>query len=245
MPTVYLAQDSQGRRFEYRDRKRAAWGLSILYPLIPFMGIGLHAATGHPGWLALPLAIMYLGGPLLDWGLGEDENNPPEAVVPQLEADRYYRWLTYAVVPLHFVALIGCAVWAATQPMPVWAQGLLAVVAGMTSGLGINTGHELGHKQTEAGALACQAGAGGPGLWALSRRAQPRPPSDRGHAGGLRQLAHGREHLSLRTAGDLRRHAPRVDAGESSALRAPGTAPGARTTRSCSPMPSRSCCRAR
>ena len=148
MATVYVAQDNEGRRIEYRDRKRLAWGLSVVYPLLPFVGIGLHAATGHPGWLALPLAISYLGGPLLDWWLGEDENNPPEAVVPQLEADRYYRWLTYAVVPLHFLTLIGCAVWAATQPMPLWAQGVLAVVAGMTSGLGINTGHELGHKQT-------------------------------------------------------------------------------------------------
>ena len=148
MATVYVAEDTEGRRIEYRDRKRLAWGLSVVYPLLPFVGIGLHAATGYPGWLALPLAISYLGGPLLDWGLGEDENNPPEALVPQLEADRYYRRLTYAAVPLHFLTLIGCAFWAATQPMPVWALGVLAVVAGMTSGLGINTGHELGHKQT-------------------------------------------------------------------------------------------------
>ena len=149
MATTYVAQDRDGRVVEYRDRKRLAWSLSVLYPLMPFLGIGLHAATGQPGWLALPLAIVYLLGPLLDWAFGEDENNPPEAVVPQLEADRYYRWLTYAVVPLHFVALIGCAVWAETQPMPVWAFVVLAVVAGLTSGLGINTGHELGHKQTK------------------------------------------------------------------------------------------------
>jgi alkane 1-monooxygenase len=32
--------------------------------------------------------------------------------------------------------------------MPWWAIGVLALVAGMTSGLGINTGHELGHKHT-------------------------------------------------------------------------------------------------
>jgi len=148
MSTLYVAQDAQGRSIEYRDRKRLAWSLSVVYPLVPFLGIALHAATGHPGWLALPLAISYIGGPLLDWWLGEDENNPPEAVVPQLEADRYYRMLTYAIVPLHFVTLIGCAVWAATQPMPAWAVVVLAMVAGMTSGLGINTGHELGHKTT-------------------------------------------------------------------------------------------------
>jgi len=51
-------------------------------------------------------------------------------------------------VPLHFLALIGCAVWAGTQDLPWWAFLTLAYVAGTTSGLGINTGHELGHKHT-------------------------------------------------------------------------------------------------
>lgn len=148
MAALYVAHDAHGHRVEYRDRKRLLWSLSLLYPLLPFTGIAIHAATGHPVWLALPLAISYIGGPIVDYALGEDENNPPECVVPQLENDRYYRYLTFATVPLHFVALIGCAVWAATQPMPLWAVGLLALVAGITSGLGINTGHELGHKTT-------------------------------------------------------------------------------------------------
>lgn len=145
---TYIAVDPRRGRVEYRDRKRWLWALSVVYPLVPFSGIGLHAWTGQPLWLLLPLVIGYLGGPLLDAWLGEDENNPPEAVVPQLEADRYYRWLTYAVVPLHFLALIGCAVWAGTQDLPWWAFLALAYVAGTTSGLGINTGHELGHKHS-------------------------------------------------------------------------------------------------
>ncbi len=148
MATVYVAQDAQGRRVEFRDRKRLGWSLSVVYPLLPFVGIGLHATTGHPAWLALPLALNYIVGPLIDHALGEDESNPPEAVVPQLEADPYYRWLTFAVVPLQFAALIGCAVWVATEPMPIWAFGLLALIAGIASGQGINVGHELGHKHT-------------------------------------------------------------------------------------------------
>ena len=144
----YSAVDPRLGRVEYRDRKRWLWALSVVYPLVPFSGIGLHALTGQPAWLLLPLVIGYVGGPILDAWLGEDRNNPPEAVVPQLEADRYYRWLTYAVVPLHFLALIGCAVWAGSQDLPVWAFLALAYVAGTTSGLGINTGHELGHKHT-------------------------------------------------------------------------------------------------
>jgi alkane 1-monooxygenase len=148
MTTTYHALDDTGRTVEYTDRKRAWWALSVVYPLLPFLGIWLHALTGRPIALGLPLLISYGLMPLLDHLIGEDENNPPEAVVQQLDADRYYRWLTWATVPLHFLALIGCAWWAGTQSLPWWAVLLLAYVAGTGSGLGINTGHELGHKHT-------------------------------------------------------------------------------------------------
>lgn len=148
MTTTYRALDGTGQTVEYSDRKRAWWALSVVYPLLPFLGMWLHALTGQPIALGLPLLISYGLMPLLDRLIGEDENNPPEAVVPQLDADRYYRWLTWATVPLHFVALIGCAWWVGTQALPWWAVLLLAYVAGTDSGLGINTGHELGHKHT-------------------------------------------------------------------------------------------------
>ena len=146
MAVTYTAPDAQGRPVSYRDRKRWAWGLSVVWPLLPFTGIAAHHWSGHEIALALPLVISYGLLPLLDAWFGEDENNPPEAVVPQLDADRYYRWLTWATVPLHFVALVGCAWWAATQGLSWWAFALLAYVAGADSGLGLNTAHELGHK---------------------------------------------------------------------------------------------------
>ena len=148
MARVYAADDPQLGRVTYRDRKRAWWLLSVVYPLLPFTGMAAHAASGHEIGLALPLAISYGLMPLLDALIGEDENNPPEAVVPQLEDDRYYRWLTWATVPLHFVALIGCAWWAGTHELSWWALLILGYVAGTDSGLGINTGHELGHKHS-------------------------------------------------------------------------------------------------
>jgi alkane 1-monooxygenase len=148
MSIRYVALDSQGARVEYRDRKRWWWSLSVAYPLLPFAGLAAHAATGWQIALGLPLLISYGLMPLLDFLVGEDRNNPPEAVVPQLEADRYYRWLTWATVPLHFVALIGCAWWVASHALSWWAVLMVAYVAGTDSGLGINTGHELGHKQT-------------------------------------------------------------------------------------------------
>ncbi|HUP07141.1 MAG TPA: fatty acid desaturase, partial [Caldimonas sp.] len=148
MTITYRAVDPEHGPVEYRDRKRWWWLLSVVYPLLPFTGMAAHAATGRQIALGLPLLISYGLMPLLDALIGEDANNPPEAVVPQLEEDRYYRWLTWATVPLHFVALIGCAWWVGTHELSWWALLMFAYVAGTDSGLGINTGHELGHKHT-------------------------------------------------------------------------------------------------
>ena len=145
----YTAELPNGEAIVYVDRKRFLWILSVLYPLQPFLGIWLHAETGNEAWLLLPLFLAYVVNPVFDWILGEDENNPPEEVVLQLDRDRYYRALTYIVVPLHFAALIGAAWWAGTQALSWWAFVGLAAVAGLTSGLGINTGHELGHKKSK------------------------------------------------------------------------------------------------
>lgn len=144
----YTATLPGGETVYYRDRKRWLWLMSVVYPLQPFIGIALHAQTGQQLWLLCPLVLGYVVFPLLDWLIGEDTNNPPEAVVRQLDNDPYYRRLTYLVVPLHFASLVGSAWWAGTQDLSWWAFLGLAVVAGMTSGLGINTGHELGHKNS-------------------------------------------------------------------------------------------------
>jgi len=138
-----------GEAIHYVDRKRWFWSLSVLYPLQPFLGIALHIVTGNELWLLLPILLNYGIAPFVDMLFGEDRNNPPDAVVMQLDQDPYYRRLTYIVVPLHFITLIGTASYAATQELSGWAVLGLAVVAGMTAGLAINTGHELGHKNTK------------------------------------------------------------------------------------------------
>jgi alkane 1-monooxygenase len=138
-----------GEAIHYVDRKRWLWSISVLYPLQPFLGIALHASTGNELWLLLPLLLNYGIAPFIDMLFGEDHNNPPEEVVRQLDEDPYYRRLTYIVVPLHFITLIGTAAYAATQDLSGWAVLGLAVVAGMTAGLAINTGHELGHKNSK------------------------------------------------------------------------------------------------
>jgi len=138
-----------GEAVHYVDRKRWLWLLSVAYPLQPFVAIWLHFITGNELWFLLPIFVNFVVAPLLDWLIGEDRNNPPEAVVMQLDQDLYYRRLTYVVVPLHFVTLIGSAWYAGTQSLSWWAFALIAYVAGTTAGLAINTGHELGHKNSK------------------------------------------------------------------------------------------------
>jgi len=131
----------------YRDRKRYLWLGSLLLPLLALSGIGLYLLTGSEWALASPLAAVYGGTSLLDWLLGEDRSNPPEALVPQLDADPYYRWLPILTVPMHFAVLIVIAGFVGTHAVSAAGIAVLALTAGLYSGLGVNTAHELGHKK--------------------------------------------------------------------------------------------------
>lgn len=144
----YTGVSANGEAIHYVDRKRWFWLLSVAYPLQALVPVGLHASTGNELWFILPFLTSYMLVSLLDWLIGEDTNNPPDEVIMQLEQDLFYRRLTYIVVPLHFITLFACATYALTQPLSWWAFLALAAVAGMTAGLAINTGHELGHKNS-------------------------------------------------------------------------------------------------
>lgn len=145
---VYSGISQNGAAIHYIDRKRWLWALSVLFPLQPFAGIWMHWHTGNQLWLFLGLATSYGLGALMDFVLGEDENNPPEELAMQLDRDPYYRYLTFIVVPLHFITLVGSAWYASAADLSWWGFLGLAMVAGMTAGLAINTGHELGHKNS-------------------------------------------------------------------------------------------------
>jgi alkane 1-monooxygenase len=132
----------------YRDRKRYAWLLSILAPSFVGSGPLLVHFSGQPAWAWAPVVFLYVLVPLLDLLLGEDRSNPPESAVPALEADRYYRRVTYATVPVLWAAFIGAVWYLATQPLPLHAQIAMVLSAGLIGGFGINLGHELGHKTT-------------------------------------------------------------------------------------------------
>ncbi|WP_292937083.1 alkane 1-monooxygenase [Noviherbaspirillum sp.] len=133
----------------YRDRKRYAWLLSLLVPTLVAAGPMLYYAFHDPRVLWVPVLLSYLGLPLLDLVSGQDMSNPPEEMVPLLEADRYYRLVSYALVPLLWCGFI-FGIWFFTRhDLPLHAKLAGVISTGMIGGYGINLGHELGHKRPE------------------------------------------------------------------------------------------------
>ncbi len=131
----------------WTDPKRYAWLLGLLVPTIPFMAWGLVEATGLGVFWWFGPVFVYGIMPALDTLIGKDSANPPDSVLKRLEADRYYRFCTYAYIPLQFAALIGaCWFWAHGDLSLLESLGL-AFTVGLVGGIGINTAHELGHKR--------------------------------------------------------------------------------------------------
>ncbi len=138
-------------RPDWRDGKRYLWLIGAVVPTFLFAGWGLVDATGlGVFWWIGPLFI-YVLIPLLDLAIGADPTNPPDDVVAWLEQDRYYRWVTYAFLPLQYLALVtGCWLIAFHDGLGVVDRLGIAFTLGTLNGVAINTAHELGHKKEHA-----------------------------------------------------------------------------------------------
>jgi alkane 1-monooxygenase len=133
----------------WRDGKRYLWLLGALIPGLPLLGWGLVAATGWSlFWFAGPL-FLFVVVPLADLLVPSDPNNPPEELVPSLEADRYYRWLTYLYLPFQVAVFIWGAWTLSKGSLSVLDKIGVASSLGVVGGVAINTAHELGHKKEE------------------------------------------------------------------------------------------------
>lgn len=133
----------------YRDHKRYAWLLSLLIPTTVLIGPALMLNSGQAWMLWLPVVFFYTIVPLLDRILGEDQSNPPESAVPALDADLYYRWVTYLLAPVLWAAFIFSAWFVSRFDLPLHAMFAMVLISGSVGGFCINLGHELGHKNTQ------------------------------------------------------------------------------------------------
>lgn len=147
---IFVAATKDGDTITYRDTKRYLWIASLLSPLVPAFSALALAATGNPLWSPFALFFYFVLTPLFDAIVGEDPNNPPEAIVEKMADDPYYRRLLFIAVGSHwlnFAVVVGVL---ATVTMPWWAVLLLVIGSGVGAGSGLTVGHELGHKQNRA-----------------------------------------------------------------------------------------------
>jgi alkane 1-monooxygenase len=146
--TTYTLQHPEKGEISYRDNKRYLWMISTLYPVYPLFGVALYLQWQLEWLLFLPLLFIYTLLPLIDWLIGRDNNNPPEEIVTQLQADTYYKWLTVVTVPMHFLVLLVMAWFVASYEISWPSIIACAAMAGIYNGFAINTAHEMGHKNT-------------------------------------------------------------------------------------------------
>ncbi|MFM7698362.1 MAG: fatty acid desaturase, partial [Limnohabitans sp.] len=143
MPT---SSPDSGQFAKYRDTWRWVWLVSLFAPALVATGPLLMWWTGE-GWaLWWPLVFLYGVVPLADALIPPSRHNPPESAVTQLENDAYYRYITYALVPVLWAAFVFSVWFVANHDLPwhgVWA---MVLAAGAVGGFGINLAHELGHK---------------------------------------------------------------------------------------------------
>ncbi|HEY4454967.1 MAG TPA: alkane 1-monooxygenase [Pseudonocardiaceae bacterium] len=142
------ASITTGERPDWRDSKRYLWLLGAVVPLFLFAGWGLVNLTGLGIFWWMGPIFVYVIIPILDRFFGDDSSNPPEEIVAWLEQDRYYRFVTYAFLPMQYIALF-TGFWLMTRHggLPVVDRLGIAFTLGSLNGIAINTAHEMGHKK--------------------------------------------------------------------------------------------------
>ena len=150
MKTYALTAPAEGGPDTWHDGKRYLWLLGLVVPVLPFVAIGLWWLTGVAATLYLGPVVLLGLVPLIDLVSGLDPTNPPDEVMEELEEDRYYRWVTWAYLPIQYAGLVVGMWFIGTQDAGVAADLGMALTLGTVAGVGINTAHELGHKRESA-----------------------------------------------------------------------------------------------
>ncbi|GAB0102377.1 alkane 1-monooxygenase [Nocardia sp. JMUB6875] len=135
-----------GKRSGSPDPKRHLWVLGLVAPasaLLPSQLV-LHTKLTVFWWIGPIIVLIVI--PVLDWVVGEDGTNPRDEDYELLSNDRFYRWCTYAFLPVQLVGLIIAAYMWAGDDLSIPNKLGLAATLGFVSGIGINAAHELGHR---------------------------------------------------------------------------------------------------
>lgn len=126
--------------------KRHIWLISLSYPLMPLMAVGLMLATGNPYMSWAPVVMIYLIMPIIEHLMGDDDNDLLGLREEEHELSPFYRFMVHALLPIIYGTWLIGAWYAATQSLPAMAYIGLAISHGWGLAYAINSGHETGHK---------------------------------------------------------------------------------------------------
>lgn len=142
-PPVAAARVGRVKRFGYL--------MFLTPPLLPWIGMALALWLGAPNVFAFfTFFYVYALIPALDALIGQDPVNPADHDVRGLSESRYYRWLTYACLPILAVSLT-LGAWGTVHLPQLDALGRVGFAAShglIASVLGINAAHEMIHKRS-------------------------------------------------------------------------------------------------
>ena len=138
---------ADGTTEKWRDRKRYLWLMGLVVPSLAFLAMGLYALTDLGVFLWTGPIVVFVIVPLTDLLVGVDSSNPPDEMIEELENDKYYRYVTFAFLPLQYAGFVVAMYLIGTADWPVVDKIGLAVSVGLVGGIAINTAHELGHKR--------------------------------------------------------------------------------------------------
>ncbi|MXG91438.1 fatty acid desaturase [Nocardioides flavescens] len=136
-----------GSTEQWRDPKRYLWLIGLVVPSLFLVAWAGWALTGVGAWWWIGPVVILVIVPAIDLVTGLDRSNPPDDVIEALEADRYYRWITYAFLPVQYVGFVASMWLIARADLSTLDRVGLALTIGCIGGIGINTAHELGHKK--------------------------------------------------------------------------------------------------
>ncbi|GAA1100047.1 alkane 1-monooxygenase [Tsukamurella strandjordii] len=123
-----------------------AWTVGVIPALCSVAPSFLVAITGaHIFWWSGPMLVV--AGALLESTRRRDRRNPSPDEILHLTEDPFYKWCTYAFIPINFLGLlIACEMWtdAALDGRDLIG---LTLTMGLMSGFAINVAHELGHQK--------------------------------------------------------------------------------------------------
>ena len=144
---IFTGTNDVGETIEYKDHKRFWYLAAYVTPAIYLASFwGYFAFGNNPLFTLVPIFYIFGVTPIVDLLVGEDSHNPPEAVMPAMMKDNFYRFAIYPLIAMIFVVFAVTVWFVGTQSLPWWSYVALVIGSGIYCGGVMTLTHELGHK---------------------------------------------------------------------------------------------------